>query len=183
MKKKELIQTEFIFFIALAIYMLAKTIELSTAFSEISYMPQVMKLLRYTSYIIVFIKLIYDSIYVETEFVKIILIFCLLGLVSLSVSNNILFCSFFFIVAARNISLSKLIYVTFWIQISLTLAIVLASQVGIISDWVYDIEGRNRHSLGYIYPSYIASIFFYMTLTYIFIRKEKLKLLEIAIIE
>lgn len=182
MKKIYIFRTEFLFFIALAIYMIAKTIEISTIFNDISWMPQLMKVLRYVSYGIIAIKLIYDSIYTEVEIVKILLIFILLGLVSLHIDSNVLFCSFFFIIAARNIDIRKLLLGAFWIQLILTIMIAVASQIGLVSDWMYNIEGRNRHSLGYIYPSYIASIFFYMILAYMYIRKEKLHLLETIMI-
>lgn len=182
MKKIYIFRTEFLFFIALAIYMIAKTIEISTMFNDISWMPQLMKLLRYISYGIIAVKLIYDSIYTEMEIIKILLIFILLGLVSLHINSNILFCSFFFIIAARNINIRKLLLGAFWIQLILTIMIAVASQIGLVSDWMYNIEGRNRHSLGYIYPSYIASIFFYMVLVYMYIRKEKLHLLETIMI-
>lgn len=182
MKKKYIFRTKFLFFIALAIYMIAKTIEISTIFNDISWMPQLMKVLRYVSYGIIAIKLIYDSIYTEVEIVKILLIFILLGLVSLHIDSNVLFCSFFFIIAARNIDIRKLLLGAFWIQLILTIMIAVASQIGLVSDWMYNIEGRNRHSLGYIYPSYIASIFFYMILAYMYIRKEKLHLLETIMI-
>lgn len=182
MKKKYIFRTEFLFFIALAIYMIAKTIEISTMFNDISWMPQLMKLLRYISYGIIAVKLIYDSIYTKIEIIKILLIFILLGLVSLHINSNILFCSFFFIIAARNINIRKLLLGAFWIQLILTIMIAVASQIGLVSDWMYNIEGRNRHSLGYVYPSYIASIFFYMVLAYMYIRKEKLHLLETIMI-
>lgn len=182
MKKIYIFRTEFLFFIALAIYMIAKTIEISTIFNDISWMPQLMKVLRYVSYGIIAIKLIYDSIYTEVEIVKILLIFILLGLVSFHIDSNVLFCSFFFIIAARNIDIRKLLLGAFWIQLILTIMIAVASQIGLVSDWMYNIEGRNRHSLGYIYPSYIASIFFYMILAYMYIRKEKLHLLETIMI-
>lgn len=182
MKKKYIFRSEFLFFIALAIYMIAKTIEISTIFNDISWMPQLMKVLRYVSYGIIAIKLIYDSIYTEVEIVKILLIFILLGLVSLHIDSNVLFCSFFFIIAARNIDIRKLLMGALWIQLILTIMIAVASQIGLVSDWMYNIEGRNRHSLGYIYPSYIASIFFYMILAYMYIRKEKLHLLETIMI-
>lgn len=182
MKKKYIFRTEFLFFIALAIYMIAKTIEISTMFNDISWMPQLMKLLRYISYGIIAIKLIYDGFYTEVEIVKILLIFILLGLISLHINSNVLFCSFFFIIAARNIDMRKLLLGVFGIQLFLTVMIAIASQIGLVSDWMYSIEGRNRHSLGYIYPSYIASIFFYMILAYMYIRKEKLQLLETIVI-
>ena len=182
MKKKYIFRTEFLFFIALAIYMIAKTIEISTMFNDISWMPQLMKLLRYISYGIIAVKLIYDSIYTEMEIIKILLIFILLGLVSLHIDSNVLFCSFFFIIAARNIDMRKLLLGAFWIQLFLTIMIAVASRIGLVSDWMYNIEGRNRHSLGYVYPSYIASIFFYMVLAYMYIRKEKLHLLETIMI-
>ena len=182
MKKKYIFRTEFLFFIALAIYMIAKTIEISTMFNDISWMPQLMKLLRYISYGIIAVKLIYDSIYTEIEIMKILLIFILLGLVSINIDSNVLFCSFFFIIAARNIDMRKLLLGAFWIQLFLTIMIAVASRIGLVSDWMYNIEGRNRHSLGYVYPSYIASIFFYMVLAYMYIRKEKLHLLETIMI-
>lgn len=182
MKEKSIFRTELIFFVALAIYMLAKTIEISTIFNEIGWMPQFMKLLRYLSYVIILVKLLYDSIYLKLEIVKLILIFLLLGLISLHINSNVLFCSFFFIIAARNIDIRKLLLGALWIQLILTIMIAVASQIGLVSDWMYNIEGRNRHSLGYIYPSYIASIFFYMILAYMYIRKEKLHLLETIMI-
>lgn len=182
MKKKYIFRTKFLFFIALAIYMIAKTIEISTMFNDISWMPQLMKLLRYISYGIIAVKLIYDSIYTEIEIMKILLIFILLGLVSINIDSNVLFCSFFFIIAARNIDMRKLLLGAFWIQLFLTIMIAVASRIGLVSDWMYNIEGRNRHSLGYVYPSYIASIFFYMVLAYMYIRKEKLHLLETIMI-
>lgn len=183
MREKYIYRSELLFYAGLAIYMLAKTIELSTIFSEISYMPLIMKVLRYLSYFIVVIKLVDDGRYANRELIKIIAIFMLLGIISVFVRNNILFCSFFFIVAARNIKIEKMIKFAFFTQLILTIGIALASRMGMVSDWIYNIEGRNRHSLGYIYPSHIASIFFYLVMAYIVIRKEKLKLLEVVIIE
>lgn len=182
MKEKYLSRGEFLFFVALAIYMLAKTIELSSAFYEVSMMPSIMKILRYISYAIIFVKLLYDAKYLENEMLKIVAMVLLLGIISLNFGNNILFCSFLFIIAARNLNIGKLVKAALYIQIILTICMAGLCCFGIISDWTYNLEGRNRHSLGYVYPSYISSIFFYVTLAYLFIRKKKIRFWEIVCI-
>lgn len=183
MKKKFFLRSELIFIFALTLYMVAKTIELSTVFYEIPAMPSIMKILRYLSYLIVFVKLLYDSKYTENEIIKILLMVMLLGVISFHVGNNVLFCSFFFIIAARNMDMNHLIKIIFWIQVILTIGMAALSQLGVVSDWTYHLEGRNRHSLGYLYPSYISSIFFYVILAYLLIRRNRLKLIEVVIIE
>lgn len=183
MKKKYFLRSELIFIFAITLYMVAKTIELSTIFYEVPAMPSIMKILRYLSYLIVFVKLLYDSKYTENEIIKILFIIVLLGVISIHVGNNILFCSFFFIIAARNMSINQLIKIIFWIQVILTISMAVLSQLGFVSDWTYHLEGRNRHSLGYLYPSYISSIFFYVILAYLLIRRNRLKLVEVVIIE
>ena len=182
MKEKYLSRGEFLFFIALAIYMLAKTIELSSVFYEVSMMPSIMKILRYISYAIIFVKLLYDAKYLENEMLKIVIMVLILGIISLNFGNNILFCSFLFIIAARNLNVEKLIKAAFYIQIVLTICMAGLSYFGVITDWTYNLEGRNRHSLGYLYPSYISSIFFYVTLAYLFMRRKKVRFLEIVCI-
>ena len=182
MKEKYLSRGEFLFFIALAIYMLAKTIELSSVFYEVSMMPSIMKILRYISYAIIFVKLLYDAKYLESEMLKIVAVILILGIISLNFGNNILFCSFLFIIAARNLNVEKLIKAAVYIQILLTICMAGLSYFGVITDWTYDLEGRNRHSLGYLYPSYISSIFFYVTLAYLFIRRKKVRFLEVVFI-
>lgn len=182
MKEKYLSRGEFLFFIALAIYMLAKTIELSSVFYEVSMMPSIMKVLRYISYAIIFVKLLYDAKYLENELLKIVIMVLILGIISLNFGNNILFCSFLFIIAARNLNVEKLIKAAFYIQIVLTICMAGLSYFGVITDWTYNLEGRNRHSLGYLYPSYISSIFFYVTLAYLFMRRKKVRFLEIVCI-
>lgn len=182
MKEKYLSRGEFLFFIALAIYMLAKTIELSSVFYEVSIMPSIMKILRYISYAIIFVKLLYDAKYLESEMLKIVAMILILGIISLNFGNNILFCSFLFIIAARNLNVEKLIKAAFYIQILLTICMAGLSYFGVITDWTYNLEGRNRHSLGYLYPSYISSIFFYVTLAYLFMRRKKVRFLEVVFI-
>ena len=182
MKEKYISRGEFLFFIALAIYMLAKTIELSSVFYEVSMMPSIMKILRYISYAIIFVKLLYDAKYLENEMLKIVIMVLILGIISLNFGNNILFCSFLFIIAARNMNVEKLIKAAFYIQIVLTICMAGLSYFGVITDWTYNLEGRNRHSLGYLYPSYISSIFFYVTLAYLFMRRKKVRFLEIVCI-
>lgn len=172
-----------IYFMALGLYLIAKDFEISAAYYTISWMPQLLEILRYTSYaLIIYISVFYThySIKVFQRYVIFMLLFLAISLTAGSVT--ILF-NFMFIFAAKDIPVKKMIKYVVSLQAVITISIFLGSLTGFIEDWTYLIAGRFRHSMGYGYPNAIPTIYFYTVLAVCYMMREKLKLGHLLIFE
>lgn len=88
-----------------------------------------------------------------------------------------------FILASKDIPFSKIVKVYFVTVGFLLLVTIGASQCGMIENLVYHFEGRRvRQAFGGCYPTDFASFFVWLSFSWVYIRKEKLRFLEVAIL-
>ena len=89
---------------------------------------------------------------------------------------------FLLVISVRNINLEKILKIWLFEIIILMLFVSVSYYMGIIGETIH-VTGREgdkiRYGLGYGYASFSANYFFHFTLFYSFIRREKLKVLEI----
>lgn len=120
------------------------------------------------------------------SFEETVLVF-VIGMVFLSAwyRNNYLelFDILIVILGAKGISFQKLLKVYFIVSSFLLLYTIGASLIGHIENWVYYDEGRRaRNSFGIVYPTDFSAHVFYILLSYVYLRKGKLKYIELGII-
>ena len=86
------------------------------------------------------------------------------------------------LVGAKDISFHKLLKLYFSIIIFFSIITIVAAQFGIITNLVWNVEGRNtRISFGFIYPTDFAAHLFFITLCYWYMRGERLCYIEAGI--
>lgn len=82
----------------------------------------------------------------------------------------------------RKVDFKDIALVSIAITISLSLLIILLSQLGIIVDYIWDPGTRNRHGLGFLYCTTLSHLFLNVVLLWVFLRRNDLKVIEVAFI-
>lgn len=79
------------------------------------------------------------------------------------------------LVGAKDISFHKLLKIYLKIAVLITVITMVAAQLGVIQNLVWNMEGRNtRISFGFIYPTDFSAHIFFMALCFWYIRGKKL---------
>ena len=171
---------EVLFFIVFSVYIII-SIAGYTVFNENAMCATAFKALRYLCYLGAVIKVLRDC-YREKQIWGIFLVIaCVLATVLKSESQLYLF-YFLMIFAAKDINANKLVKITCWIQGILLLLIVGLSQLGILSDYMFDTNSRMRHGLGFTWASHGSTIFFFFIMAYVYLRNEKATIYEYAVL-
>ncbi len=90
---------------------------------------------------------------------------------------------FIFIYAAKNVSLKKTMMLFVCIHAITAIVCVFGSKIGIIENIQWIQGDRIRNSLGYKYATYLSKVFFFIVLSYVFLRNRNFRLIELVCIE
>ena len=172
-----------IYFFTLALYLLAKDLEISSLYHTVAWIPQFLELLRYISYALIIYISVFMTNYCKKVLIRYIVFMLFFVMISLVARSVTILFNFMFIFAAKDISIRKIIKYVVTFEVIITMCIFLGSLTGIIEDWTYYIAGRYRHSMGYGYPNAILSIFFYSMITVCYLLQAKLKLWHVITFE
>ncbi|MFV0557802.1 MAG: hypothetical protein ACK5MW_04090 [Enterococcus sp.] len=86
------------------------------------------------------------------------------------------------IVGCRGIELRKIVEFFFLINVAFLIVLILFSQIGIIQDLIYTRNDVTRHSLGMLYPTNLSAKIFFLVLSFIYLKKNKLTLIHVGVI-
>lgn len=87
------------------------------------------------------------------------------------------------IIGAKDIPEKKLIRVYFWVQVVLLAYTTISAVMGNVENLIYyQGERRRRIAMGIVYPTDFSAHVFYISLAYTFIRREKIKWGDIALL-
>ena len=172
-----------IYFLALGLYLIAKDLEISSAYFTYSWMPQFLLVLRYTSYLMIIAFSAFMADYSPAVLKRYLVFISFLFLISYIAGSVTILFNFMFIFGAKDIPTKKMIKYVVAIQAVITCFIFMGSMTGIIEDWTYMIDGRFRHSMGYGYPNSIPSIYFYTMIAVFYLLKDKIKIWHVVIFE
>ena len=172
------------FFIALGLYLAAKDIEISTIYYTVSWVPLLLKVLRYASYAMIICISVFLTNYNKKTLIRYAVFMMLFLVVSLTAGSVTIFFNFAFIFAAKDIPFRKVIRFVVIIQAIISICIVTGCIGGLIEDWTYlRSGGLVRHSLGYGYPNALPSIFFYLMLAACYLLRDRFRLWHLAAAE
>lgn len=129
------------------------------------------------SYLVVAIlifKVIFYDVHTKWSFLAILLI--LVAVVSWRFStSNLILVMVSFIVAARDVPFRQIIKCYFYVTLILLLSVICFSQLGIIKDLVFVVQGRAvRYSLGIVYPTDLAAHVLYLVLAHAYLNYRSL---------
>lgn len=175
-------RTEVMFIVALILFLAANILDMSIMGyrenNESTTFNYITKMVRYMSYVICIVKIVYENIYKRKQlgFIFVTVFILLLSYLGSSDKTMVLYLLFF--VAAVGISSEQVIRVYMFTQGALLSFLVIGSQLGIVQDYVRTGGGRVRHFLGFSWTTTSAILFLFILLQYIFIKKGKLSLIE-----
>lgn len=112
--------------------------------------------------------------------VAIVVVFTIVAVITTSYSY--LFPIAFLIIGAKDVDFDKILKVYIIVVITIILAAVLTSQIGIIENLRYVDHRGTRNSMGIIYPTDFGAHIFYLALAWICYRNEKITWCELFII-
>ena len=175
-----------LFFFAYVVFMVATVLQ-TTMYTEMRYFPQLFIAMRYFAFIVAAFKVLLD-LYGDLKkvngqreklmdwfsvVIKYILMSALVVAVSVTADERSLAFLLVILLAARGVQVSKIFRVTLWMQAFLAAFVFLSAAVGFIIDLRFERGGIfNRHALGYWFPSYIMSYYFFVLLLLFWTRKK-----------
>lgn len=185
MKRDILItKEEFLFYVAWMLFILTTILELTMwsqgIFGET--LLKMTKLIRYGSYVICVCSILMKCFH-KNRLLGIVAIFAVLLLSFLGSGNKTMFLYVFLIVAAYGLNGKRVIGVSFVTRALLLLLIVGGSFIGLVENYIFTPEIRERHGLGFTWTTTSAVLFFFLVMQWIYIRKNKLTYVELLIIE
>lgn len=185
-----------IFFFAYVVFMVATVLQ-TTMYTELSYVPQLFIAMRYGAFAVAAVKVLLD-LYEDLRQVngrrdklmdwvsvvlKYIAIAALVVAVCITADERSLAFLFVLLLAARGVPVERIFKVTLWLQVGLMAFVFFSAATGIITDLVFERNGAfNRHALGYWFPSYITSYYFFILLLLFWVRKQPLKWTTVALL-
>lgn len=86
------------------------------------------------------------------------------------------------IFSCKDIAFQRLIKFFFIVNVVLLIGTFLLVQAGVIQDLIYTRESGNRHALGSLYPTNISARFYFLSVCYLYLKRKKLKMLDVAAI-
>lgn len=98
-------------------------------------------------------------------------------------SNTVMVWCILFIVAAMDVDIDKIFGVSVIFRIIMIGGTLALTCAGVIEDYVFSASTRARHGLGFDWATTGPILFLFLSLTYICVRKENLKIIELAVIE
>ena len=126
-------------------------------------------------FILIFLvgQIIYIRHYSLNQFFLIVLVSLVMLAISICSKSNILFASWIFIIASKNLDFYKLFQKLFIIQIISVFSVLFLFFVGAINQTMILRDARLRMSLGYVHPNYLG---FSIALIFVlnFARKKKI---------
>lgn len=94
---------------------------------------------------------------------------------------NILYDTALLLAGAFQINYRKILKVYLLVCIPFLIYTIIASQIGIVTNLIYNQHGRIRESFGFVYPTDFAAHVFYIFATWVLIRELKCSIIELFI--
>lgn len=166
---------------ALFLYLITSLFAASL-FEFMDLFTMVSKGIRYTAYLLLVWKIIQSNYYEPKQLIK-YGIGILLSLLSYWITRDKqLIFLMLFLMAVMNVHFDKVLKTYLWANGTGIFIVYLAYKIGLIPNRFYS-NSRNRHSLGFGYPTTISNYWLYFIFAYIAYRKERLTIIEGLILE
>ena len=183
--RRSLYKKEQLFFFAILAKMIVQSISMSVIPEMIGMdlCKYIFKIMTYSSYLIVVVSFLLDPFFKARELI-IISIVIAVSVAGSVFSGNEIMLTIIYLYGAKNINIERVIKKLGICNLLLFSLIILLSQIGIIEDWdFFKNTDRPRWGLGYTYPTHTSSALFMAVLLFCYIKKSKLNLFYIVLIE
>ena len=173
---------ELLFYPAWALYVATTMLDSTVIGMESNTIDLVYKIMRYVVYGMCFIKICSTAYTIQD--IPFLLIFALaffLGFYSGKNGTLVFYC--LIMLSSYKMNNEKTIKITAYTQGIFLLLIILLSQTGIITDYVFDEDARHRYGLGFTWTTVAPITFFYFIMCFIYTNRRRIKWHHIIILE
>ena len=143
---------------------------------------KVMKLVRYLAYALLLAG-VADKFVERRKILAVIFVSVFLALEVLFSRNTTMLLYIFLFVGAAVVDAKTIVKTSFLTKGILLFLTVVLSRIGVIQDYVFLDGDRYRHGLGFSWTTTGSILFLHVCLEYIYLRREKITLIEYAILE
>lgn len=186
-----------LFFFAYLIFMTATVLQ-TTMYTHVRVVPQLLIAMRYFAFVVAAVKVLLD-LYTDLirargqrskqlDWFSLVLKYVVLSGIAVAVSYTADERSLAFLLvillAARGVETEKIFRSTLWLQLFVAVFVFLSAAAGLIVDLRFERSGVfSRHALGYWFPSYLMSYYFFALLLLFWTQKKPLKPTTVALLE
>lgn len=170
-KRDDLISAIF-FYLPFCMYTFCYALIKMTTISTVLDVSVITSTLMNFALLLLLVKIILSKMTINSFVVNFFLI--LLGLLTnyYSNRNDFLAVILFILAGCRGVEINKFIKCSLCIHAIIMFGTLIACIFGILPDWTYQDSGAIRHSCGFVYPSIVSSLFFYMSMSILYLRKK-----------
>ncbi len=180
---KRVSRTELLFYLGWILFSVSVIFELTEVVTMHNEIQLFLKLIRYMGYLLCCLK-IYSTLLEKKKVFWTILVTLVLLISCVTSTNKTMLLYSIVLLASKNIDVEKIIKISFFVQGTLFFIIVSMSQLGILGDYLFVRgEGQYRHALGFAWTTTAPILFFFFTLVYVYLKKEKESILVFILVE
>lgn len=176
-------RTELLFYIGWFFFSISVILELTDFSINSGEISLLLKLLRYVGYAFCCLKLLTE---IEKKW-RVVLAVLLMGLVfisSITSTNKTMMLYSLVLLASDHVNAKNIMKMSLMIQGGILGIIVGLSQTGILRDYLFVRgEGHYRHGLGFSWTTTAPILFFFFTLIFVYLKREKCSILQITLFE
>ena len=177
---------DILFFVGFFLYVFSLAMDLTMwTFSDdgiINVMAFTCKLLRYISYAIMIVKILYNCNFEYTIVKYLIFLGMLSGLAFLSSRDNELIFYLLLYFAAKGVKSDYIIVASVIAQFVVFMVTVIFSRIALLDDYIRYEDDRKRHFLGFQWATSSAILFMFIVLELIYLGKGRIKLITYIVV-
>ena len=163
------------------LYLFSVILKMTILVDKSDSLQLILKVIRYVSYVDFSMAIV--SKYRKKELIILVLLSLLLLTSAMNSKEKVILFYGLILFAAKDINARRFLKISLLIQGILLLIIVVFSQMGILEDCLFNRRaGFYRHGLGFTWTTAAPILFFFLQLIYFYIRKEKIRCIELLII-
>ncbi len=139
--------------------------------------------IRYFCYLLFIIKILLDS-YDRKTIWKIFIVVLLVVVTTIQMSETTYLFYLLMIIAAKDVNCRRIIQCACFVQAAALIVFVFGAQFGLVENYLFLQSGeRYRYALGFLYTTYAPTIFAFVMMAYLYLRRERMRIYEYAILE
>lgn len=180
---KKVSRTELLFCLGWIFFSISVICELTEVVTMHDELQLFLKLIRYAGYLFCCLK-IYTALVERKKVFWTILATIVLIISCVNSTNKTMLLYSIVLVASKDIDTKKIMKISFFMQGFLFFIIISMSQTGLLGDYLFARgEEQYRHALGFAWTTTAPILFFFFTLVYAYLKKEKGSILVFILIE
>ena len=171
-------------YIVFSMYIVTILLQDTSLYRTEGIFENIVKIIRYTCYFFFGVKILANLIK-KTKISIVMICLMTLSIIIYFVSKNKkLLILMLLLLSLSNTDSNKLLNIGFKTYFITYLLIIVGALLNLIPDWTYaHLNGNQRHSLGFYYPTIAVARYLMIVLMYVYIRKDKINFLEIILLQ